>query len=99
MADFDADNIDEIIHGKVRLGLMAYLSGVDHASFAELKARTGATDGNLSTHIRKLEEAGYVAVDKSFKGRRALTTARLTPQGRKAWIAYLDVMRGLLDSE
>jgi DNA-binding MarR family transcriptional regulator len=94
---FDTDNIDEIIHGRVRLGLMAYLSGVESASFAELKARTGTTDGNLSTHMRKLEDAGYVAVTKTFKGRRPLTTAAMTQAGRKAWIAYLDAMRGLLE--
>jgi len=97
MAEFDAARLDEVIHGKLRLGVMAYLSAVDAATFAELKDRTGATDGNLSVHLRKLEEAGYVVVEKRFVGRKPQTRARLTPQGRKAWIAYLDQMRALLD--
>ena len=95
MPDFDAEGLDEVIHGKLRLGVMAYLSGVESATFAELKARTGATDGNLSVHLRKLEEAGYVKVDKRFVGRRPQTRASLTPAGRKAWLAYLDHMKSL----
>lgn len=96
MAGFETADLDETIHGRIRLGIMAYLSGVDRASFGELKARTGATDGNLSTHMRKLEEAGYVAVDKRFEGRRPLTEARLTDAGRTAWIGYLDAMKALI---
>lgn len=95
MADFNAASLDEVIHGKLRLGVMAYLSGVESATFAELKAKTGATDGNLSVHLRKLEEAGYVEVDKRFVDRRPQTRASLTRAGRKAWIAYLDQMKSL----
>ena len=95
MPDFDAAGLDEVIHGKLRLGVMAYLSSVESATFAELKAKTGATDGNLSVHLRKLEEAGYVEVDKRFVGRRPQTRASLTPAGRKAWLAYLDQMKSL----
>lgn len=80
----------------MRLGLMAYLASVDSASFVELKDRTGATDGNLSTHLRKLEEAGYVAITKRFVDRRPRTDASLTPAGRKAWIAYLDDLKKLV---
>tara|TARA_R110002072_G_scaffold84150_1_gene190795 strand:+ start:99 stop:404 length:306 start_codon:yes stop_codon:yes gene_type:complete len=96
-AEFDAASLDDVIHGKLRLGLMAYLSSVDGATFGELRERTGATDGNLSVHLRKLEEAGYVAIDKRFVDRRPQTTASLSPAGRKAWIAYLDQMRGLIE--
>lgn len=96
MAEFDLNALDEVIHGKLRLGLMAFLSGVEHASFAELKAQTGASDGNLSVHLRKLEEAGYVLVEKSFIGRKPHTTAKLTAEGRKAWIDYLDQLKRLL---
>jgi DNA-binding MarR family transcriptional regulator len=71
------------------------LSAVSEASFTEVKARTEASDGNLSVHMRKLEEAGYVNVDKSFVGRRPRTTLKLTAKGRKAWIAYLDELRRL----
>ncbi|MEO1039189.1 MAG: transcriptional regulator [Pseudomonadota bacterium] len=95
-SSFNAGDLDEVIHGKLRLGLMAYLSGVESATFNELKARTGATDGNLSVHLRKLEEAGYVSVEKKFVGRRPQTRAALNPSGRKAWIVYLEQMSALL---
>ena len=94
--DFDIGRIDDVIHGRVRLGIMAYLSGVESAEFGELKARLQATDGNLSVHLRKLEEAGFVSVAKSFNGRKPLTEASLTEEGRTAFVAYLDAMAGLL---
>ena len=62
--DFDIARIDEIIHGRIRLGIMAYLSGAETADFNTLKARLQTTDGNLSVHLRKLEGAGFVAVSK-----------------------------------
>ena len=94
--DFDISRIDEGIHGRIRLGIMAYLSGAEAADFNTLKARLQTTDGNLSVHLRKLEEAGFVAVTKSFVGRKPLTEARLTEEGRTAFVAYLDAMAGLL---
>lgn len=96
MSDFNADDLNEVIHGRLRLGVMAYLASAGSASFADLKTRTGATDGNLSVHLRKLEDAGYIAIEKRFEGRKPLTTAKLTAGGRKAWITYLDQMRSLL---
>ncbi|MEQ7153763.1 winged helix-turn-helix domain-containing protein [Brevundimonas aurifodinae] len=94
--DFDIGRIDDVIHGRVRLGIMAILSGVETADFATLKTRLQATDGNLSVHLRKLEEAGFVAVTKRFVGRKPLTEAAMTPDGRKAFVAYLDAMAGLV---
>lgn len=94
--DFDIARIDEVIHGRIRLGIMAYLSGAETADFNTLKARLQTTDGNLSVHLRKLEEAGFVAVSKSFNGRKPLTEASLTEEGRSAFVAYLDAMAGLL---
>ena len=94
--DFDIGRIDEVIHGRVRLGVMAYLSGVAAADFNELKARLQTTDGNLSVHLRKLEEAGFVAVSKTFQGRKPLTRATMTEAGRDAFVAYLDAMAGLV---
>lgn len=88
--------LDDIIHGRVRLAVMAYLSGAGSAEFGTLKARTGVSDGNLSTHLRKLEEAGFVDVEKRFENRKPLTICHLTMMGREAWIAYLDQMRALL---
>jgi len=94
--DFDINRIDEVIHGRVRLGIMACLSGVEHANFNELKSRLQTPDGNLSVHLRKLEDAGFVAVTKRFEGRKPLTEAAMTPAGRKAFMAYLDAMQGLV---
>lgn len=93
---FDIDGLDEVIHGRVRLGIMAFLSGAGAADFGELKTRLSATDGNLSVHLRKLEEAGYVAIEKSFSGRKPLTTVRITDPGRTAFAAYLEAIRRLL---
>lgn len=94
--EFDASGLDDVIHGKLRLGLMAYLSSVESASFNELKDKTGASDGNLSVHLRKLEAAGYVGIEKQFVDRKPHTRASLTAAGRKAWQAYLDHLRTLL---
>lgn len=96
MDDFDIDRIDEVIHGRLRLGVMAFLSTAGTAEFGELKKRLGASDGNLSVHLRKLEEAGYVAIDKSFAGRKPLTRVTLTEPGRAAFIGYLDAMTKLV---
>jgi len=69
---------------------------VESADFTTLKARLQATDGNLSVHLRKLEEAGFVTVTKRFVGRKPLTEASMTDTGRKAFVAYLDAMAGLV---
>ena len=92
---FDHKGIDEVIHGRIRLGAVAYLSTVSSAVFPELRDKVGATDGNLSTHLRKLEEAGYVSVEKSFVNRKPQTRIALTAAGRKAWMEWLERMRDL----
>lgn len=97
MDEFDIDRIDEVIHGRLRLGIMAFLSTAQTAEFGELKKRLNATDGNLSVHLRKLEEAGYVAIDKSFAGRKPLTRVSLSEAGRTAFIQYLDAMTRLVN--
>lgn len=94
--EYDYREIDDIIHGRVRLSVMAYLSGAGVADFNELKAKVGGTDGNLSVHIRKLEEAGYIAVEKTFIGRKPQTRCSLTGKGRAAWIAYIARMEDLM---
>jgi DNA-binding HxlR family transcriptional regulator len=80
---FDHNAIDDVIHGRIRLGVVAYLSAVDSALFSELRDKVGATDGNLSAHLRKLEDAGYVAVTKSFVNRKPQTRLALTAAGRE----------------
>ena len=98
MASFDIGGIDDVIHGRLRLGIMAYLASAEVADFNELKALLQATQGNLSVHLRKLEDAGYVAIEKSFLGRKPLTRIRITASGRKAFAAYLAAMGRLVDS-
>ena len=87
---FDHNAIDDVIHGRIRLGVVAYLAAVETALFAELRDKVGATDGNLSAHLRKLEEAGYVKIAKSFVNRKPQTRLSLTHKGRQAWNAWLD---------
>jgi DNA-binding MarR family transcriptional regulator len=94
--NFDVGKIDDVIHGRLRLGIMAYLASAEVADFNELKAALEATQGNLSVQLRKLEEAGYIAIEKSFLNRKPLTRARLTPSGRQAFKDYLDVIAKLV---
>jgi DNA-binding MarR family transcriptional regulator len=90
MKEFDINSLDDVIHGRIRLGIMAFLVGAETTDFSALKTHLGATDGNLSVHLRKLKEADYVKVEKSFRNRKPLTTITLTTTGRKAFVRYLD---------
>jgi DNA-binding MarR family transcriptional regulator len=92
----DLGRIDDVIHGRLRLGIMVYLVDADTADFTELKNALEATQGNLSVHLKKLEEAGYVAIAKSFKDNKPLTRVSITPAGRKAFGDYLDAIAGLI---
>ena len=94
--DFDITAIDDVIHGRLRLGVMAYLSGCGTADFTELKTKLAASDGNLSVQLRKLEEAEYVAIEKTYAGRKPLTRVAITDKGRSAFILYLDAIEKLL---
>ena len=96
MGGFDIAKIDDVIHGRLRLGIMAYLANAEVADFTELKEVLDATQGNLSVHLRKLEEAGYVSIEKSFLGRKPLTRIRMTTTGAKAFAAYLDAIAKLV---
>ncbi|MGQ0560027.1 MAG: winged helix-turn-helix domain-containing protein [Sphingosinicella sp.] len=92
---FAHDTIDELVHGRIRLGVIAYLASVDSALFSELRDKVGATDGNLSAHLRKLEDAGYVRAEKRFVRRKPQTRLSLTAAGRKAWDSWLDRMESI----
>jgi DNA-binding MarR family transcriptional regulator len=96
MAPFDIGKLDDVIHGRMRLGIMAYLAEAEVADFNELKALLQATQGNLSVHLRKLEDAGYIGIEKSFLDRKPLTRARITPAGRKAFAEYLTAIAKLV---
>ena len=86
-------DLDRLVHEPARLAIMALLYVVESADYTFLMNQTGLTWGNFSAHMSKLEEAGYLEVEKSFKGRRPNTTLRLTPQGRKAFDEYGRKMR------
>lgn len=96
MSEPGIDKISDIIHGRVRLGVMAYLANAEAASFTELKTALNVTQGNLSIQMRKLEEAGYIQIDKTIVGRKPLTTIRMTATGRTAFSAYIDILSGVL---
>ena len=90
------DDIDAVIHERVRLAIVAALAVSPKLSFGELKSMLGLTDGNLSAHSRTLEEAGYIVVEKTFRGRRPYTAMRLTPKGRRAFERYLETLRQIV---
>ncbi len=93
---------DELIHQPVRLRIMAALHALDdpeaEIDFLTLRDLLGVTDGNLATHLRKLEDAGYVAVRKTFVGRRPRTYIALTPRGRAAFTEHVQALRDILDA-
>ena len=88
--------LDRLIHERVRLGIVSALAANSSLTFNELKKLLQTTDGNVSVHARKLEEAGYISCEKSFEGRMPRTEYRLTPAGRKALHKYLDHMEALI---
>ena len=90
-------DLDPVIHGKLRLAVLSLLVGVEEADFTWLRDKTGSTDGNLGAQMLKLEEAGYVAMQKRFAGRKPQTLYRMTPAGRKALAAYVAALKSLLN--
>jgi DNA-binding PadR family transcriptional regulator len=88
--------LNPIIHGKLRLAALSLLSGVEEAEFTWLRQKTGATDGNLGAQMLRLEEAGYVAMEKKFVQRRPQTLYRITENGRGALSEYVQALRQLL---
>src|SRR4051812_1370013 len=92
----EAHKLDRLVHERLRLGMLSALSVNDGLTFNELKKLLETTDGNLSVHARKLEEAGYVTCTKGFEGRVPRTNYELTPSGRKALARYLDHMEALI---
>jgi DNA-binding transcriptional ArsR family regulator len=88
--------LDRIIHERVRLAIVSALAGTDSLSFSELKSALDTSDGNLSVHARRLEDAGYIACHKSFEGRVPRTEYALTPAGRRALQSYVEHMEALI---
>lgn len=90
------DTLDRLIHERIRLGIVSALAAEERMSFADLKQVLRTSDGNLSVHARKLEEAGYIKVTKGFEDRKPKTEYRLTTKGRRALEAYLAQMETIL---
>lgn len=88
--------LDRIIHEKGRLAITSLLAASPQLSFTELRDTLNLTDGNLTAHIRTLQEAGYVAVTKTFQGSRSLTTFALTPRGARAFSQYIDLLEQIV---
>lgn len=94
---FDVSGIDELVHGRMRLGIMAYVTGAGEADFISLRDHLETTNGNLSTHLTKLEEAGYVTLDRTIADKRTRTIVGVTEKGRQALRAYVARMAQLVE--
>ena len=95
-AETVSNDLDRVIHERMRLGIISALAANQALSFTELKKLLDTTDGNISVHARKLEDAGYLTCEKSFKGRMPLTEYRITAEGREALERYLNHMEALI---
>lgn len=89
--------LDPMLHSELRLAIMSLLISADEAEFPYIKEQTGATAGNLSVQVEKLSAAGYIAVEKTFKGRRPCTICRITPAGLKAFEDYVEALKSYLN--
>lgn len=94
MSDFQP--LDPLLHSQLRLAVMSLLLGVESAEFTFIREKTQSTAGNLSVQIDKLSEAAYIQVEKSFKGKRPVTTCKITPKGVEAFEAYVDALKGYI---
>ena len=91
--------LDPVIHSQVRLAVLSILITARRANFNYLKKETGTTDGNLSAHLAKLEEAGYIRVTKAFQGKKPRTTCSLTEKGKSAFAGYLKALESYIPEE
>lgn len=89
--------LDPLLHSELRLAIMSILIGVEDADFVYIRTRTGATAGNLSVQIDKLNKAGYITIEKGFNGKMPRTTCKITDLGRKAFSEYVEAIRGYLN--
>jgi DNA-binding transcriptional ArsR family regulator len=94
----DLPELDPVIHGKLRLAVLSLLVAVDEADFTWLRQKTGSTDGNLGAQMLKLEEAGYVSMEKRFVARKPQTLYRMTATGRNALTQYVAALKTILGS-
>ena len=97
-AETVSNDLDKVIHERMRLGIISALAANEKMSFNEIKRLLDTTDGNVSVHARKLEEAGYLTCKKSFAGRTPLTEYAITKEGKKALERYLNHMEALINA-
>lgn len=90
-------DLDPLLHSQLRLAVMSLLLSVDSAEFTFIKEKTNSTAGNLSVQLDKLNEAGYISVEKSFKGKKPLTTCKITRKGLKAFEEYVSNLKQYID--
>lgn len=96
MKNYNYQQIDDLIHSRIRLAIMSVLISLDDAEFNFIKKQVNATDGNLSVHLRKLEEAGYINVKKEFEGRKPISRYNLTEKGRTSFETYINKLEELI---
>ena len=89
--------LDPLLHSELRLAVMSLLISAEEAEFPYIKEQTGATAGNLSVQVEKLSTAGYIEVEKTFKGKRPCTLCRITPKGLQAFETYVKALRSYLE--
>ncbi len=94
MSEFQ--HLDPLLHSQLRLAVMSILMNVESAEFVYIKEKTGATAGNLSVQLDKLQEAGYISISKSFKGKKPVTRARIARKGIKAFKDYINALEDYL---
>lgn len=85
--------LDPLLHSELRLAVMSILLGVESADFVYIRTQTGATSGNLSVQLDKLQQAGYIEIEKGFNGKMPRTTCHITPSGREAFANYVEHLR------
>ncbi|MBN2355279.1 transcriptional regulator [candidate division KSB1 bacterium] len=92
-------HLDPLVHAPIRLGILSILITVEHAQFTFLKESIGTTDGNLSTHLSKLEEAGLIRIEKTFIGKKPHTLCAITDKGRKAFQSYIEQLDRIVKAQ
>jgi DNA-binding MarR family transcriptional regulator len=96
VSDFNYHNIDDVIHSRIRTAIMALLISVEEAEFTYIRDKINATDGNLSVHLKKLEEHNYISVEKKFVDRKPMSLYKITSEGRKAFEEYIKMLESII---
>jgi DNA-binding MarR family transcriptional regulator len=99
MINFDYQQLDDIIHSRIRLAIISVLTSVEEAEFTFIRDKVNTTDGNLSVHLKKLEDAGYIQVKKRFVERKPLSSYSLTAKGKKAFELYIERLEKLIQKK